>query len=87
MTGTAVRVGMYQQREGALPTSLNTLPIRQGYDNETTDGWNQPLIYAVDEGGFSLKSLGRDGVPGGSGEDGDIIRKYRLVNGHPEEIR
>ncbi|MBA3646173.1 MAG: type II secretion system major pseudopilin GspG [Gemmatimonadaceae bacterium] len=40
------------------------------------DPWRRPYIYRFpdekDPNGFSLMSLGRDGQPGGAGEDADI---------------
>jgi hypothetical protein len=89
MTGTRVRIDMYlkNQADSRLPTSLDVLPAREGYDNETVDGWNRPLIYRTEEHGFTLTSLGKDGVPGGSGPDADIVKRYRIVDGEPEEVR
>jgi general secretion pathway protein G len=39
------------------------------------DPWGRPFIYRVpgEKGEFELLSLGRDGKPGGSGEDADIV--------------
>lgn len=87
MLGTRVRMDMYLKEKGALPESLEMLPVRQGYDDKATDGWNRPLIYAHAENGFTLTSLGRDGNPGGSGDDADIVRKYAIVGGEQEEVR
>jgi hypothetical protein len=86
MTETVVRIGMHLQQRSILPNSLGALPIRQGYANRTKDGWGRALIYNTDEGGFSLASLGKDGLPGGSDEDADIFTQYQLVNGVPEEV-
>ncbi len=36
ITVTKVRVEMYVDKAATLPPSLDELPIRQGYDNETT---------------------------------------------------
>jgi general secretion pathway protein G len=39
------------------------------------DPWGRPYVYrttAAGAGGFQLESLGRDGKPGGEGEDADI---------------
>ncbi len=78
---TAIRIGMYMRQNASLPKSLAVIPEREGYYNRTTDGWSRPLIYRHDDDGFSLTSLGRDGVPGGNGEDADVVRKFHLVNG------
>jgi len=41
------------------------------------DPWGRPYIYAFpganNPGSYDLKSLGRDGQPGGVGEDADIV--------------
>jgi len=39
-----------------------------------SDPWGRDYIYAepASDGMFSIRSLGRDGTPGGSGEDADV---------------
>jgi general secretion pathway protein G len=37
------------------------------------DPWGRPYIYLRDSEGYSLRSYGRDGLPGGEGEDADLI--------------
>jgi general secretion pathway protein G len=37
-----------------------------------TDPWGRPYLYAPDGKAYSIRSLGRDGQPGGTGEDADI---------------
>jgi hypothetical protein len=46
--------------------------------NDTIDGWGRPLLFSVDEGGIiTLRSLGRDGKPGGKKKaDADVRRRY-----------
>jgi hypothetical protein len=78
---TAARIGVYLQQAQDLPDTLDKLPIRQGYANRTTDGWDRSLIYTHDDKQFVLSSLGKDGEAGGDGDDADIVRQYRLVNG------
>jgi hypothetical protein len=68
------------------PDTLDLLPMRDGYMNRTTDGWKRPLIYVRADDTFSLTSLGRDGVPGGTGDDEDVVRRFRIArnqNGVP----
>jgi hypothetical protein len=83
MTYTAIgetfyRIHLYAEQNGALPTSLKTLPARPGYMNRITDGWDRPLEYRVQPNGIiTLSSYGRDGVPGGKGDDADISVSYR----------
>jgi len=83
MTDTAIgetfyRIHIYAQENGKIPTSLDSLPKREGYINRTTDGWDRPLEYRVrPDGIITLTSYGRDGVPGGDGDDADISVSYR----------
>jgi general secretion pathway protein G len=37
------------------------------------DPWGRPYEYRVMPGGYELRSLGRDGAPGGAGEDADVV--------------
>jgi hypothetical protein len=83
---TSVRIGLYVQRNNKLPADLSVIPLRQGYMNRTTDGWKRPLSYHVEGDTFTLSSLGRDGVAGGTGDDADCLGKYRVVNGQVEEV-
>lgn len=46
-----------------------------GSSEEPKDPWGHPFVYTADPGGFTLKSLGRDGKPGGEGVDADIDSK------------
>lgn len=36
------------------------------------DAWKQPLIYELNDGNYVLKSLGKDGREGGTGENADL---------------
>ena len=86
MTNTAivesfVRMRMYLAEHHQFPASLDELPRRDGYANRTTDWWRRPLIYKAEQDNFiTLLSLGKDGEPGGTGEDADIQRTYRTKN-------
>jgi hypothetical protein len=87
MTETKVRMEMYLQKNGRLPPDFNSLPVRDSHTNRTTDGWNRTLIYTIESGNtVVLKSLGADGKPGGTGDDEDLTQRYRVENGHIEEI-
>ncbi|MCE9616022.1 MAG: type II secretion system protein GspG [Lentisphaerae bacterium] len=45
--------------------------------NQTSDGWKRPLRYTIDTNGIlSLSSFGRDGIPGGSGDNADMHKSY-----------
>lgn len=86
MTNTAIgetfyRIHLYMRSLGNVPQSLEVLPIRENYANRTTDGWGRELLHTVSrEGIITLQSLGRDGEPGGEGEDADISRSYRTID-------
>jgi len=86
MTHTAIgesfaRMHIYLTKHHRFPASLDELPKRDGYANRTTDGWHRPLLYRIEEENFiTLFSLGKDGKPGGTGEDADIQRTYRTKN-------
>lgn len=78
MTETFVRMDIYARQHNTVPETLEILPQRSGYANRTTDGWDCALIYKIeDDGVLTLSSLGRDGRPGGSGPDADVLRRYR----------
>jgi Type II secretion system (T2SS), protein G len=85
---TRARIGIYYSANHALPPNLAVLPIREDHINRTTDAWNRPLIYTIDAAdSFTLSSFGRDGVPGGVGEDADIVRKFRIVGSEIEPVQ
>lgn len=77
MTETFVRINIYAETNKAVPPSLDVLPKRDGYANQTADGWNRPLQYRVTQDGIIiLTSLGADGKPGGDGDNTDISMSY-----------
>lgn len=39
------------------------------------DPWGKPYLYESNGSNYEIKSLGRDGQPGGEGVDEDIVRK------------
>jgi hypothetical protein len=77
MGETFVRIGLYAKQSNSISPSLAVLPKRNGYANQTTDAWGRELKYEVTpDGVISLTSLGKDGKPGGQGDDADIRRAY-----------
>ena len=75
---THYRIYIFASKNQRLPTDLLELNERPGYANRTTDLWGRELIYQVDINGIiTLGSYGQDGKLGGSGEDADILRRYR----------
>ena len=74
---TFVRISIYAATNMTVPLSLDVLPKRDGYSNQITDGWGRPLEYRVTQDGImTLTSLGRNGKPGGNGEDADMAESY-----------
>lgn len=70
-----VRMNIYIQTHGAMPSSFALLPNREGYGNDIMDSWGHPIQFAYDEKkrNVCLTSYGRDGKPGGKGTDADIV--------------
>ncbi len=79
MTVMAVRAWIYLRKHGCLPQGSADLPTRENYDNSIDDGWGRNIIYMIGpDHTITLRSLGRDGRPGGSGEDADITRFFKV---------
>ena len=88
MTETSVRIEMYYDQSKRLPPDLSVLPARENYANRTTDAWGRTLIYTVETSDvFTLASLGEDGASGGTGDNADLVRKYRIERGRVQEVR
>jgi len=69
---TEERIQMFWNEHGRLPSSTSELPDRPDKSNRTTDGWGRELGWAqIDEKTIRLSSLGKDGKPGGRGDDED----------------
>ena len=84
MTHTAIgetfyRVHLYGKQRRKVPDSFDVLPVREGYANKTTDGWDRKLILEIkDDKVMTITSYGKDGKPGGEGEDADISESHWL---------
>lgn len=77
MIETFVRISIYAEQSNSIPPSLAVLPKREGYASQTTDAWKRPLRYEITADGIMrLTSLGKDGQPGGEGDNTDITRAY-----------
>ena len=71
------RVLQYARAHGKLPESLAALPAIEGYDSSIRDGWKRGILFEVSKSSvITLRSLGRDGKVGGTGDDADIIRSF-----------
>lgn len=85
---TGERIDEYQQKTGGYPKNLVEVFAEQGdpqaaemdaqlVQQWTLDEWGNPFQYSVGDNGFTLKSLGRDGKPGGVGLDADLYHDDR----------
>jgi hypothetical protein len=73
------RILIYAAQHGHPPQTLEDLPTLPGYSNELVDAWNRKIKYEIVGGNIvELSSLGKDGLPGGTGEDHDIVRRFTL---------
>jgi hypothetical protein len=72
------RILRYATTHDSLPTSLDQLPEFEGKINSVTDGWGRPIEWRVEGEQVVLTSFGRDGRPGGSGKDADMIGVFRV---------
>lgn len=71
------RILRYASYHNRLPPSLLATPTLPRYDNSIHDYWRRPLGYQGNNNGtVTLISLGKDGRPGGGGEDADIVLSF-----------
>ncbi len=91
VTAIAGALKLYRLDNGAYPTTdqglkalvekPTTPPVptswpQGGYlSTPALDGWGKPYDYKSDGATFTIRSLGRDGKPGGEGVDADIEGK------------
>lgn len=73
-------------RFNRLPNSLQELPpLPEQYNSSLKDGWGRNIIYKkYDDGTVELVSYGKDGIPGGTGSNEDIVFKFKIqkTNNH-----
>lgn len=70
----AATVEAFKEKEGHYPAALSDMKValREDANGRPVDYWEHPLRYSATADGFTLVSLGRDGEPGGEGDDADI---------------
>ncbi|MEP9359843.1 type II secretion system major pseudopilin GspG [Sphingomonas sp. KR3-1] len=57
------------------PPVPSTFPQGGYLSTPAVDGWGKPYEYTSEGGGFTIRSLGKDGKVGGEGVDADIDGK------------
>lgn len=67
------RIESFWNRHGKVPAEPTELPDEPHRDCSLTDGWGRELLWESDgTSRVKVSSLGRDGKPGGTGEDADL---------------
>ncbi|MGC4004471.1 MAG: type II secretion system protein GspG [Pirellulales bacterium] len=80
LTGTMSRIAKFHEANARLPASPDELPNESNRDCSLDDGWGRPLIWnsnGIDT--ISLKSYGKDGLPGGTGENADQVSTFNAA--------
>ncbi len=78
---TVVRnaINAFVADNGRAPSNMVEIARYRPVDKAWNDAWGRPLLYQVNtSGGASLTSLGKDGRPGGLGQDTDLIWTFAL---------
>src|SRR5262245_24870836 len=76
MTVMKRRILRFAHAQGALPKTVEGFPPMEGFGNEVVDGWGRPIAMIVAGDQVTLRSFGRDGLPGGTGDDTDMIAVF-----------
>jgi hypothetical protein len=74
------RILRYARLHNCLPKSLGDLPEIPGKIDRVQDAWGRDIIMSFADGKGTLTSLGRDGKPGGTGDDADMTGVFPLKN-------
>ncbi len=69
---------LYRKDTGRFPSTVQGLePLAPKYISTVgDDGWGRPYHYESDGGSARIWTLGRDGLPGGSGADADVSVQF-----------
>lgn len=74
------RLQDYWADHGKLPAQLTDMPTQPNRDGSIDDGWGRPIVYRqLPDNKAVLCSFGRDGVPGGTGEDADLEETFQAT--------
>jgi hypothetical protein len=71
MTVLATVAERYRAEHGSFPDASAWHRYAERADPRFYDPWGRPYLYETTDEGISLRSLGRDGIPGGSDDDAD----------------
>ena len=71
----------YRKEHGSYPGKATWQRFTERPDKRFLDPWGRPYGYEPHEDGFTLQTLGRDGLAGGTGQDRDVTKDYRLRPG------
>jgi hypothetical protein len=72
------RILRYAKQHNSLPKSPSDLPEIPGKISRVHDAWGREILMSFADGKATLTSLGRDGKPGGTGEDADMSGVFPL---------
>lgn len=69
---------LYRKDTGRFPSTAQGLgPLAPKYvATVADDGWGRPYLYESDGGSVRIRTLGRDGLEGGSGADADLSVEF-----------
>jgi hypothetical protein len=69
---------LYRKDTGRFPSTVDGLgPLAPKYVASVgEDGWGRPYRYESDGGSARIWTLGRDGIPGGTGADADLSVQF-----------
>jgi hypothetical protein len=84
MTLCKRRILRYARAQGRLPLSLDVTSPIDGHDTSVKDAWGVVIEYEVGtDGTVTLRSLGKDRRPGGTGDNQDLVGTFpsRQANG------
>ena len=66
----------YRSEHGSYPDASIWHRYAERADPRFYDPWGRPYLYETTDEGISLRSLGRDGIPGGRDEDADVSATF-----------
>lgn len=75
------RIHAYALEHNTLPSSLTDLPASDPSDDDgIEDVWGCEFVYSASpEGLVTLRTYGRDGEPGGTGSDADLVQYLEVI--------